>query len=100
MRGQPKRTRVYRGRKRGFAASAYAPATKAGLRVLAHELTHVVQNRRPSNRERSIDIRGLVAAEREAERVGARVAEGLPAGKIRKPAFPSRSPRPAARSSG
>lgn len=71
-----------------FAAGAYAPATKAGLRVLAHELTHVVQNRRPSNRKWSIDIRGLVAAEREAERVSARVAEGLPAGNIQETRVP------------
>lgn len=71
-----------------FAAGAYAPATKAGLRVLAHELTHVVQNRRSSNRERSVDLRGLVSAEREAERAGARVAEGLPAGNIQETGVP------------
>jgi hypothetical protein len=71
-----------------FASGAYAPDTKAGLRLLAHELTHVAQNRQQSDGERSINARDLFAAEREAERASARVAEGLPAGRIRETCAP------------
>lgn len=71
-----------------FAAGAYAPDTKPGLRLLAHELTHVAQNQQQPDRERSTNAQDLFAAEREAEHIGARVTEGLPAGKIRETCAP------------
>lgn len=59
-----------------FGADRYAPQTPDGHQLLAHELTHVVQNSRHS----SVSPRGLSqpsdGAEREANRLSARVAAG------------------------
>lgn len=67
-----------------FGGGLYAPATEPGKRLLAHELTHTVQQRgqtggAPSGSLLS-DHRG--AAEREADRVGERVFHGAPAGPV------------------
>ena len=40
-----------------FARGQYAPATKAGEMVLAHELTHVLQQPARRARERSVSAR-------------------------------------------
>lgn len=65
-----------------FAPGAYAPATREGRKLIAHELTHVVQQ--------SGSIRAGTArlgatgsgAEREAAAVAERVSAGRPAGPI------------------
>jgi len=66
-----------------FAAGAYAPYTRAGLFLLAHELTHVVQNRLPRRTGLAVNPCDALAAEREADRIGFTVIHGLPAGAIR-----------------
>ena len=68
-------TAFTRGEHIGFARSSPAPMTEAGHRLLAHELTHVVQHRLagpsrvPSGISRSDD-----PAEQEAERVASGAA--------------------------
>jgi hypothetical protein len=59
------------GRDVVFAAGGYTPHTEAGRRLLAHELTHVVQQRtalRPASLS-AITVNDDAAAEREAVRV-------------------------------
>lgn len=67
-----------------FGTDAYAPATPSGRRLLAHELTHTVQQRSqsgyaaaPLGLSHSSD-----AAEQEADHVADRVVEGRTAGPI------------------
>jgi hypothetical protein len=61
-----------------FAPGRYAPETAAGQRLLAHELTHVVQQRHAPRGARSVHEVGVRsdAAEREAEQVGDRAGAG------------------------
>jgi uncharacterized protein DUF4157 len=73
-----------------FRSGQYSPGTEAGRRLLAHELTHVVQSRaagrarRPQVPEKSVDDwRGQIAppgatAERQANRIAQSMVEGLP----------------------
>lgn len=67
-----------------FGAGEYAPDTRAGRRVLAHELAHVVQGRGSAA---DASAPGVVEpqssrAEAEARRAGALASFGLPAGRI------------------
>jgi hypothetical protein len=48
-----------------FAQSKYAPETEAGLKLLAHELQHVVQNQRG---DRFVYLEDIAQAEHEAEK--------------------------------
>jgi hypothetical protein len=66
-----------------FAAGAYAPTTSAGRRLLAHELTHVVQQQQAPASAPAADAELDVsepgdAAEREADRVADHVADSSP----------------------
>jgi hypothetical protein len=66
-----------------FAAGQYAPATAEGRLLLAHELTHVVQQGPLEGQSLTglhLDRPGT--QEREAEAVAARVVRGEPAGPI------------------
>ncbi len=72
------------GRDIGFAAGRYRPETEAGMRLLAHEVAHVCQQRRGSNAPGTRPGRVGRAddpLEREAELVAARILsdEPLPA---------------------
>lgn len=77
-----------------FGAGRYAPQTDQGFRLLAHELTHVVQQRD------GVRLRGRVgepgdAYERQADEVADWVARGKSAeGLIRRPPGASPSPEP------
>jgi outer membrane protein OmpA-like peptidoglycan-associated protein len=62
-----------------FASGQYAPERHAGLRILSHELTHVIQQRnatRGAGGEGEIELGGGEAAEREADQLSATVMEG------------------------
>ena len=64
-----------------FAPGAYAPRMQAGRRLLAHELTHVVQHERAAAPVPSTSLNVSApgdASEREAERVATHVADGSP----------------------
>ncbi|MEU0436413.1 DUF4157 domain-containing protein [Streptomyces sp. NPDC006290] len=58
-----------------FGAGHYAPHTAAGRRLLAHELTHVVQQQNGLSPEGGVEPDGS-PAEREAESAATRVANG------------------------
>jgi len=61
-----------------FDARHYAPATSAGQRLLAHELTHTIQQgKNPSTANLRISNKQDLA-EREAEQATAHVTRGLP----------------------
>ncbi|MES1245798.1 MAG: DUF4157 domain-containing protein [Acidobacteriota bacterium] len=75
-----------------FDAGAFAPGTQRGRRLLAHELTHVVQQSRP---DRAGQSRPTDAAESEAEAVG-----GAVAGMGRAGAFSSQAPARASITTG
>jgi hypothetical protein len=64
------------GRDVVFGAGRYAPATTEGRRLLAHELTHVVQQR--SGTSSATPTTQSVAHETEADRVAAQVAADQP----------------------
>jgi len=68
------------GRHVVFGAGRYAPRTGEGQRLLAHELTHVVQQNRFSGlaREVSAPAASPDMGEREAERAAQRVLNGFP----------------------
>jgi hypothetical protein len=67
----------------GFASGQYAPATVEGRLLLAHELTHVVQQGPLENDSLAgLYLDGPGTREREAEAVAARVLRGEPAGPI------------------
>ena len=70
------------GRDVVFAAGRYAPDTPAGRQLLAHELTHVVQqgNRRPEGPTSTV---AALSAEAEADRTANQVVSGGQAGSIR-----------------
>ena len=75
-----------------FANGAYAPGTAAGRRLLAHELTHVVQQERapaaPPAADHDLDVsQPGDASEREADRVADHVADSSPV-VVRSPAAP------------
>lgn len=61
-----------------FGAGQYSPTTNAGQRLLAHELTHVVQQRHisPNLQKLSLDETSMSHYEREANEVGQKVALG------------------------
>ena len=67
-----------RGEDIGFAAGRYAPHTSSGLRLLAHELAHVMQQRRSTGRSGRTD-----AAEQEADRAADAVGRNSIAHEIR-----------------
>jgi hypothetical protein len=58
-----------------FAAGEYAPRFESGLRLLSHELTHVLQQRVGVNLKNRVGQVGD-AYERQADQVAVRVAEG------------------------
>jgi hypothetical protein len=62
-----------------FASERFAPATRAGRKLLAHELAHVVQNNR-TGRQTSSSLKALSdvsdAGEHEAASVAERVVDG------------------------
>ena len=64
-----------------FGAGHFSPQTKSGQRLLAHELTHVVQQSQSatSGVQRKLEV-GLAddALEREAERFAAEIADASP----------------------
>jgi len=62
------------GRQIVFGAGKYQPGTDAGLGLLAHELTHVIQQSRAS--DGSSHSASPVAAEHEAVRAGGEVRQG------------------------
>jgi hypothetical protein len=67
-----------------FDVGQYAPHTSAGQKLLAHELTHVVQQSQSSRapQTRSVSRTPHDAAEREAENTDTRIAHGLAPGTI------------------
>lgn len=68
------------GRDVVFGPGQYATGTQAGRRLLAHELTHVVQQREPGGTPQAklmINMPGD-ASEQEADRVAAKVVRGEP----------------------
>jgi hypothetical protein len=73
-----------RGEQVTFAPGRYDPSSRAGLRVLGHELAHVVQQRegrvRATGRAGGEPVNADPALEREAHALGRRAAEGGAAG--------------------
>jgi hypothetical protein len=67
------------GRDIYFAAGQYRPTTAAGRHLLAHELTHVVQQSGAGNGNAAALSPGHQPAEREADRTADAVSGGLPA---------------------
>lgn len=67
-----------------FGAGEYAPHTESGLRLLAHELTHVVQQRAAVLRAGA--GQGNDAYEQHADEVAALVGQGKPAASLLRPA--------------
>jgi hypothetical protein len=66
-----------------FAAGQYAPGTAAGDRLLAHELTHVVQQSRPMPMQaKSVVSQPQDAQEQEADRAASQIASGDHVGTI------------------
>jgi hypothetical protein len=61
-----------------FGAGQYAPDTEAGQRLLAHELTHVVQQSRSQGGGNALVSQSSDAAEREADNAARHVASGSP----------------------
>jgi len=73
------------GRHVVFGGGAYAPATEAGRRLLAHELAHVVQQRGPGSPALSPPLEvgpSNASEEREARAAAEAVTRGAPAGPI------------------
>jgi hypothetical protein len=69
------------GRHIVFGAGRFAPATPAGLRLLAHELAHVSTGDPPTHEDLEIGPRES-AEERAAERAAERVARGAGVGAL------------------
>jgi hypothetical protein len=57
-----------------FGAARYAPTTSAAQRLLAHELTHVVQQRGAIAKPETLLVASAGAAEREADQIADTVA--------------------------
>jgi hypothetical protein len=55
-----------------FGAGQYAPGTKEGDRLLAHELTHTVQAQKSGIQRKGVSVNDDAALEREADGMGAR----------------------------
>jgi hypothetical protein len=72
-----------------FGAGHYAPHTRQGQILLAHELTHVLQQQsgRTNLRNYQIDGQPGDSAEREANQVAQAVVDGLPAPAIQSTGF-------------
>jgi hypothetical protein len=69
-----------RGREIYFAAGTYAPRTPDGQRLLAHELTHVLQHQMSGSSATSGELsQPSDASEREADHVAEAVTQGRPA---------------------
>src|ERR1700732_104239 len=64
------------GRDIAFAGGEYAPGTRSGQRLLAHELTHVVQQNANSQLQPKVIGREGDAFEQEAERVSSQIGQG------------------------
>jgi hypothetical protein len=63
-----------------FARGAYAPSSTEGRHLLAHELTHVIQQEDSSRRGGALDVEPPATPhEHEAERVARAIAVGRPA---------------------
>ncbi len=67
-----------------FAPGAYRPHSSDGQELLAHELTHVVQQRdgrvQATTQAKGVGVNDDSALEREADEMGARAARGEPVG--------------------
>jgi Domain of unknown function (DUF4157)/Pre-toxin TG len=66
------------GRDIVFGAGQFAPHTAQGQRLLAHELTHVVQQRQSASRPHHLISSPADTAEVEAGRIGASILTSLP----------------------
>ncbi len=73
------------GRDVVFAAGELNPRSERGKRLLAHELTHVVQQSRSDHNtpQKMAVAPSASPAEREADDVASRVVQGLPARRLR-----------------
>lgn len=72
------------GSRIAFGAGQYAPQTDAGRRLLAHELTHVVQQRGAHAQLQSLSVEEESSpAEAEADRMSRDIAAGRPAAPVR-----------------
>lgn len=71
------------GRDVVFGTGRYSPATSAGRRLVAHELTHVVQQKRTASAATSGGVSAVNdPAEHEADAVVHRIAAGEPGGSV------------------
>jgi hypothetical protein len=71
------------GRDMVFSGSGYAPQTNDGRRLLAHELTHTIQQRGMSVSQSSLSVGSVnTVAEQEARAAGGKIANGYSAGNI------------------
>lgn len=70
------------GRDVVFRSGEYRPDTREGKRLLAHELSHVVQQNGTRPSERPTLLRGDAPAERDAEAAARSVARGEAAGRV------------------
>ena len=75
------------GRDIAFGSGAFQPKTTQGLHLLAHELTHTIQQRATGNAQLAASMANSIMpsnqkAETEAERVAADVVTGKPVGSI------------------
>ena len=77
------------GRDIVFAPGRYGPGTTAGDRLLAHELTHVVQQSEAKGSSPANGDGGSSGAETQAEWAAAAVADGRSAGLLTRQAIPS-----------
>jgi hypothetical protein len=77
------------GRHIHFADGAFQPGTPEGDRLIAHELTHVLQQRDAAPGGRAGVAASASPAERQAERVGEAVHEGAPVPGIAAEAAPA-----------
>jgi Domain of unknown function (DUF4157) len=59
-----------------FGAGEYAPGTKEGDRLMAHELTHAVQAQKSGVQRKSVGINEDAGLEGEADAMGAQAAAG------------------------
>ncbi|MGH9907638.1 MAG: eCIS core domain-containing protein, partial [Pyrinomonadaceae bacterium] len=60
-----------------FGAGQYAPETSPGRKLLAHELTHVAQQKdSPPLYRQALEVDRDAGSEEEADRVGERIAQG------------------------
>lgn len=70
------------GRNIVFASGQYAPHTADGRKLIAHELTHVVQQENETSQPASVPLRIDTSGESAAEHVSQKVMSGQPAGHV------------------